>query len=94
MPTTKQHLKLLVKYILTTERLKKNYWWTPKFQEIVNEKKILYNRWLNTGHQEDRHMYNQHKYMVKKEITETKNLFWESRSNANNFYYDVGKHGE
>ena len=58
---------------------KSKYWWSDEIAELVEEKKQLYLKWLNTKDDQDKQTYRRYCYLVKKEVTKLKNQFWDRK---------------
>lgn len=63
----------------TKPRSSSCYWWNEELEEVVSEKRALYQKWLATGDREDRRMYARCNYLVKKLVKQEKNSFWEKK---------------
>lgn len=54
-------------------------WWTEELENLVDEKKQLYLKWLASKDPEDRKNYARLKYEVKKQVKQAKNSLWEDK---------------
>jgi hypothetical protein len=55
------------------------HWWNNEVEEMIKEKKKLYNIWLTTQEQEDRNRYKEKAREDKKKVIKIKNIAWEER---------------
>ena len=54
-----------------------NTWINQDIEKKIEEKRQAYQRWLNTGTEDDRKIYTEEKYTVLKEVRRAKNEQWE-----------------
>lgn len=54
----------------------RKYWWSLEIEELINEKKELYKRWLNTKREEDLRKFKKAKRNTRQTIQKQKQDIW------------------
>lgn len=76
------------------KRKSNNLWWTDEIDTLVQEKKALYLKWLNTKTEEDRLIYNNKKNEVRRTVKREKDKMWDHKCNEVNAYIGGRKNTE
>lgn len=64
----------------------KKLWWNDEIEELVDQKKKLYQKWLNTQHQEDRDQYLDIKRTTRRTINIAQKEMWDKKCSEINTY--------
>ncbi|XP_030751029.1 uncharacterized protein LOC115878622 [Sitophilus oryzae] len=68
------------------ERKRKRYWWDTDIQDIIEDKRRKYTKYLSTKKIEDKLIYKKAQAKVRRGICQKKNLIWEKECNQLNTY--------
>ncbi|XP_030757305.1 uncharacterized protein LOC115883134, partial [Sitophilus oryzae] len=61
---------------IKARRKSRKLWWTDELEKLVEEKKILYLKWLNSKSELDKRTYNDKKNEVRRMVKEEQNKVW------------------